>query len=93
MRMDPVDWDELARDVVARLKPRIQAKWVPAIDSEIAGGEWAMAVEDLAGILADDQVPVTAADQADLLRLLVDLGDSTEDVDRLNVAEHSDHDA
>jgi hypothetical protein len=83
--MDRNAWDDLALAVIDRLKPQIDAKWVGGIELEIAGGEYAMAVQDLVGILADDQVEVTTEDRDEVRRLVIDLGEPTGDIDRLNV--------
>jgi hypothetical protein len=56
------DWDDRAVQIVNRLKTRIDPKWVPGIESEMAGGEYAMALEDITAILADEQVTVTDQD-------------------------------
>lgn len=77
------DWDDLAVQVVGRLKARIDPKCVPGIDSEIAGGEFAMAPEDITGILADDQVPVAEQDRRDLRALASEMSELSEDINRL----------
>lgn len=85
MSMDPADWDDLAQEVIERFKPRIDPKWLGGIDAELAGGEYAMAVENLTGILAKDRVPVTERERDDLRALLADIHDPAVDVERLVV--------
>lgn len=84
--MNEKEWDDLAEQIVNRLKPRLDPKWVPGIESEMAGGEYAMAVEDLIAILVDDQVEVTEQDKRDLELLAPGTDASAEDLDRLLVA-------
>lgn len=83
--MNEKEWDDLAVQVVNRLKARIDSKWVPGIASEMAGGEFAMALEDITGILADDQIPVTEQDRRDLLALATEMSELSEDIGRLRV--------
>lgn len=73
--MDYREFHELTRSMIELLKPRIDEKWLPAIESAMRGGEATYAVEDLVHIVIDDQIPVSAAELDTLRALAGGLGD------------------
>lgn len=80
---------ELARqahEAVSRLAPKLNPQWAKIISDADGAGEWRFAVTELAAMLAHQGIPVDESDRDDLRRLLIGLGESTEDVDRLRVA-------
>ena len=84
--MDRQETRAATKDLIDRLAHQVPDKGEADFVRRSAwAGEPALALMELTAILADEQTPVTAEDREALRRLLVNLGESTEDVDRLHV--------
>lgn len=78
----------LAGEVVERLSPKIDPQQGEFVREDAEAGAWENALTNLVASLAERDVIITRQDRDDLRRLLADLGESTENVDRLH-AEHA----
>ncbi|MEV0649082.1 DUF6189 family protein [Phytomonospora sp. NPDC050363] len=73
------------RSVVERLAPRIGEHEADYLRGAAIAGEWRLAVTDLIGYLARDEIPVSAVDRDDLRKLLTRFGEPHDELDRLIV--------
>lgn len=81
------EFAQRTRAVVERLAPRLKPEWSRSISKSDQAGEWGYAVTELAAALAIEQIEVTAVDRDELRTLVASLPASTEDVERLVIAE------
>lgn len=66
---------ELTTEIIERVVPRLEdsdtaRRYVPSIRGANRAGEWQVAMESVVGVLADEQIAVTAEDVRDMRRLL-----------------------
>jgi hypothetical protein len=72
--MDHAEFNELTRSIFKLLRPRIDQKWIPAIEGMMSGGEYGYVVEELVDIVAEDEIPVSAAELRKLRLLAGEMG-------------------
>jgi hypothetical protein len=84
--MEQWEFHELAQATVNRFLDRIPTKYVGGFESELDGGEYSTAVENLLLTLVDDRVPVTRDEQEDLRRLLDYLKQPISKLDQLTLS-------
>ncbi|MGH8793206.1 MAG: hypothetical protein ACRDXX_11230 [Stackebrandtia sp.] len=85
--MESQEFFRLLDEIVDRLAPKASPQTERFVREEVDAGEPGVAVAELTAALANQSVPVTPADRDNLRLLLAELGESTEDVERLNVVE------
>lgn len=72
--MDHAEFNELTRSIFKLLRPRIDQKWIPTIEGMMSGGEYGYVVEELVDIVAEDEIPVSAAELRQLRLLASEMG-------------------
>lgn len=68
--MDLRKFMQTARDLIARLAPRLDQQQAEFIRQDAHAGEWDLAIDNLLATLKKHQVPITPTDKADLHSLL-----------------------
>jgi|GEM_PF-2673578 len=84
--MELVEFIHLVDDLVDRLGPRLDPEQAELVRSHAAGGDWDEAVDLLVATLVVRHNPVTAAERAELARLLHHLGEPAARLDGLTIA-------
>jgi hypothetical protein len=67
--MESTEFHERTRSTFEQLRTRIDEQWWGGIELELAGGEYARALEDIIDIVAEDGIPVTEAELESLRAL------------------------
>ncbi len=75
----------LAGEVVERLSPKLGAQQSEFVREDAEVGAWENALTNLVASLAKRDIAITRQDRDDLRRLIADLGEPTENVDRLRI--------
>lgn len=89
-RMEIREFIQLVNTTIDRLTPKLEARPADRIRRSAEAGAWEVAIPELVAVLANEQIPVSPADRDDLNRLITQLGEPVEDIDRLIVEDGAD---